>query len=237
MSHTPQIIHAPRVRQCIAAEWGFEPAAVDALLTAATVRHFRRGVSIYPQGTYRNSVFVVLDGAVSISVLLPNGQRILCAFYQPGALFGFPIVEGERPRWSAADAFTAATVAAVPRREFERVLAGLPRPVVIRFFNKMLERQARFAIRLVHCAALDLRGRLALTLVDLATTFGVAARAGIELRLPITHQNLAEMVGASRERISRSMAVLRADGLITYARQSVTVVHLPGLQLAATPAA
>jgi len=237
MSHTPKIIHAPRLRQCIAAEWGFEPAVVDALLAAATVRHFRRGVSIYPQGTYRNSVFVVLDGAVSISVLLPNGQRILCAFYQPGALFGFPIVEGERPRWSAADAFTAATVAAVPRREFERVLAGLPRPVVIRFFNKMLERQARFAIRLVHCAALDLRGRLALTLVDLATTFGVAAGGGIELRLPITHQNLAEMVGASRERISRGMAVLRADGLITYGRQSVTVVHLPGLQLAATPAA
>ena len=236
MSHTPQII-APRVRHRIAAEWGFEAAVVDGLLTAATLRHFRRAASIYPQGTYRNSVFIVLDGAVSISVVLPNGQRILCAFYQPGALFGFPMVEGERPRWSAADAFTPATVAAIPRREFERVLTGLSPAVVIRFFNKMLERQARFAMRLVHCAALDLRGRLALTLVDLATTFGVAARGGIQVRLPITHQNLAEMVGASRERISRGMAALRTEGLITYARQSVTVVHLPGLQQAATPTA
>ena len=237
MSHTLQIVGASRLRQRIAAEWGFEPGAVDGLLTAATVRHFRRGASIYPQGTYRNSVFVVLDGAVSISVVLPNGQRILCAFYQPGALFGFPIVEGERPRWSAADAFTAATVAAVPRREFERVLGSLPPPVVVRFFNKMLERQARFAIRLVHCAALDLRGRLALTLVDLATTFGVSARGGIRVSLPITHQNLADMVGASRERISRGMAALREEGFITYARQSVTVIHLPGLQQVATPAA
>lgn len=224
------------MRGRIAAEWGLERATVDAWFAAATVRCFPRGNSIYPQGTHRGNVFLVLDGVVSLSVLLPNGQRILCAFNQPGAMFGFPLVEGERPRWSATDAFTDATVALVPRREFERVIAGLPPAVVIRFFNRVLERQARFAMRLVHCVALDLRGRLALTLLDLATAFGVQQRDGVRVQLPITHENLAEMVGASRERTSKAMAALMAAGIIIYSRQAVTVRDLHRLREAATPA-
>jgi CRP-like cAMP-binding protein len=220
----------------VATEWGLEPAVVDAWLAAATVRRFARGTSVYPQGTHRGSLFIVLEGVVSVSVVLPNGQRILCAFNQPGALFGFPIVEGERPRWSAADAFTAATVALVPRRDVERVLAAVPASVMLRFFNRVLERQARFAMRLVHCVALDLRGRLALTLVDLAATFGVREGGAVRVQLPITHENLAEMVGASRERVSRAMAALMSDGLIKYARQAVTVLDMAGLQEVATPA-
>jgi len=218
----------------MATELGLDRATVDALLAAATVRHYRHGASIYPQGTHRGSIFIVLAGEVSVSVVLPNGQRILCVLYQPGTVFGFPIVEGERPRLSAADAFTAATVAVVPRREFEHILGGLPPATLIRFFNRVLERQARFAMRLVHCAALDLRGRLALTIADLAATFGVREAEGIRIGLPITHENLADMVGASRERISKAMAALMSERLITYRRQCVIVLDAPALQAAAT---
>jgi len=239
MSHKKELVENPpfeaKLRAGIVAEWGLDRGAVDGLFAAATLRRFPRGASIYPQGTHRGSVFIVVTGHVSLSVLLPNGQRILCALYPPGGIFGFPIVEGERPRWSAADAFTPSAVALVPRREFERVVTELPPAVVIRFFNKILERQARFAMRLVHCVALDLRGRLALTLADLAANFGEQMAGGLRVALPITHENLAEMVGASRERTSKAMAALMADGLIAYARQAVTVRDLAGLQDIATP--
>ena len=116
MSHTVEPTSYAKARMRVAAELGLDRATVDVLLAAATVRHFARGASIYPQGTHRGSIFIVLAGEVSVSVVLPNGQRILCVLYQPGTMFGFPIVEGERPRLSAADAFTAASVAVVPRR-------------------------------------------------------------------------------------------------------------------------
>jgi CRP/FNR family cyclic AMP-dependent transcriptional regulator len=235
MSHMPETASYARARARVAIDLGLERVTVDALLAAATVRHFARGASIHPQGTHRGSIFIVLTGEVSVSVVLPNGRRILCVLYQPGTMFGFPIVEGERPRLSAADAFSATTIAVVPRREFERVLAGLSAPTLIRFFNRVLERQARFALRLVHCAALDLRGRLALTLADLAATFGVPQSDGARISVPVTHENLAEMVGASRERISKAMAQLMAEGLISYRRQAVFVRDAAGLQAAATP--
>ncbi len=235
MSHPLGTAADPRVRARIAAESGLDRATVEALLRPASIRYFARGTSIYPQGTHRGSVFVVLSGAVSVSIGLPHGEQILCAFYQPGAMFGFPIVEAERPRLSAANAFTTATLAVVPRREFERVIGGLAPPAVIRFFNRVLERQARFAMRLVHCVALDLRGRLALTLLDLAHSFGVPENGGVRVNLPITHENLAEMVGASRERVSKRMSALMADGLISYGRQAVSLLDPAGLQRAATP--
>jgi len=225
----------PKVRARIATESGLDRTTVEALLRAATIRYFARGTSIYPQGTHRGSVFVVLSGAVSVSIGMPHGEQILCAFYPPGAMFGFPIVEAERPRLSAANAFTTATLAVVPRREFERIIGGLPPATVIRFFNRVLERQARFAMRLVHCVALDLRGRLALTLLDLAYTFGVSEDGGVRVNLPITHENLAEMVGASRERVSKGMSSLMAEKLISYGRQAVTVINVPRLEQVATP--
>jgi CRP-like cAMP-binding protein len=234
MSHKLDVAAHGKIRSRIAAEFGLERGSVEALLAAATTREFPRGASIYPQGTHRGSIFIVLAGEVSVSVILPSGQRILCVLYQPGAMFGFPIVEWERPRLSAADAFTPATVAVVPRREFERVLCALAPAAVLRFFNRVLERQARFALRLVHCAALDLRGRLALTLGDLASTFGVETATGVRIAVPITHENLAEMVGASRERVSRAMGALMSAGLITYSRQAVTVLDRAALQAAGT---
>jgi CRP-like cAMP-binding protein len=238
MSHKPEFAAATaraKVRARLAEELGLDRATVDALFAAAAIRHFPRGASIYPQGTHRGNGFIVLAGRVSVSVVQPNGQRILCAFYPPGSMFGFPMVEGERPRLSAAEAFTPTTVAIVPRREFERVLASLPPALLIRFFNRVLERQARFAMRLVHCAALDLRQRLALTLADLSATFGVLDRDGVRLDLPLTHENLAEMVGASRERVTKTLAALMADGLIRYARQTITVLNPTRLHDIAMP--
>jgi CRP/FNR family transcriptional regulator, cyclic AMP receptor protein len=237
MSHSQETSSYAKARARVATELALERATVDALLAAATVRRFTRGASIYPQGTHRGSIFIVLAGEVSVSIMLPNGQRILCVLYHPGTMFGFPLVEGERPRLSAADAFTAATLAVVPRREFERLLGDLSPATLIRFFNRVLERQARFAMRLVHCAALDLRGRLALTLADLANTFGAPDVQGVRVSVPITHENLAEMVGASRERVSKAMRQLMADGLISYRRQAVVVVDAAALQAAATPGA
>jgi len=233
MSHPLGTAADPKVRARIVAESGLDRATVEALLRAATIRYFARGTSIYPQGTHRGSVFVVLSGAVSVSIALRQGEQILCAFYQPGAMFGFPIVESERPRLSAANAFITATLAVVPRREFERIVGALPPANVIRFFNRVLERQARFAMRLVHCIALDLRGRLALTILDLVAGFGMPGPDGVRVQLPITHTNLAEMVGASRERVSKALAALMRDGVITYARQAITVRDVEGLEAAA----
>ncbi len=235
MSHKQELIPNPKIRQRLSTEWGLAPETIDALLRAANIRSFARGGAIVPQGTSRSTLFIVLAGEVSLSVILPNGQRILCALHHPGAIFGFPIVETERPRWSAAEAFTDAIVAQVGRRDFERIASEISSTTLIRFFNRVVERQAKFGMRLLHCVALDLRGRLAMTLIDLGDTFGVRNATGLLIELPLTHENLAEMVGASRERVSKAMATLMREGLLEYGRGSIVLIDLKGLRNAATP--
>ena len=237
MSQSAPIVPSPHLRAVWSAEWGLPAHAMDDLLHRGITRTYSRGSSILPQGAVRNTVFFLLHGEVSISVFLPDGRRILCGLYQPGTIFGFPLVDTERPRWSAADAFTEATLSLVARRDFEEILSRLPAATVMGFFNRILMRQARFAMRLLHCLVLDLPGRLALTLLDLAHTFVEAGDRGTEIRLPITHELLAEMVGASRERVSKAMAEFAAQGWISYRRGQIVLKEPQRLEHAAQPRA
>lgn len=235
MSQSPSTLPPAQLRTTWSTEWGLPVQAIDDFLHQGVVRTYLQGSSILPQGAVRNTVFLLLEGEVSISVFLPDGRRILCGLYRPGTFFGFPLVESERPRWSAADAFTEAKLSLVARRDFEAILSRLPASTVMGFFNRVLMRQARFAMRLLHCLVLDLSGRLALTLLDLGHTFGQSTERGMEIRLPLTHELLAEMVGASRERVSKAMAEFALQGWISYRRRQIVLMDLDSLAGAAQP--
>ncbi|GIW45677.1 MAG: cyclic nucleotide-binding protein [Candidatus Binatia bacterium] len=235
MSHTAVTTIDPALWARWTADFALPSAAIERFLEGATFRTYPPRSCILPQGSSRSTVFFLLHGEVSVSVYLPDGRRVLCALYQPGTIFGFPLVERERPRWSSADAFTEATLALLPRTHFERVVHTLPSSVVAEFFNRLLMRQARFAMRLLHCMVLDLPGRLALALTELADAFGHPSPEGVRIGLPLTHEHLAEMVGASRERVSKAMAELSQRGLIRYGRQSITLRNVEELRRATKP--
>ncbi len=235
MSQTLLDAVSPAVRESWTNTWALPPSAIERLLAGAVLRAYPPCSSILPQGSSRNTVFFLLEGEVSVSVYLPDGRRVLCALYQPGTIFGFPLFGPNRPRWSSADAFTKATLALVPRAHFERVIQTLPSAVVAEFFNRLLIRQARFAMRLLHCMVLDLPGRLALVLLELGDAFGRYTPHGQWIALPLTHEHLAEMVGASRERVSKAMAEFAHLGWIRYRRRSITILKPEALQRAAKP--
>lgn len=235
MSQTVLTAISPAVRESWTHNWALPPSAIERLFEAASLRVYPAQSCILPQGSSRSTFFFLLNGEVSVSVYLPDGRRVLCALYQPGTIFGFPLVGQERPRWSSADAFTEATLALVSRQHFERVIHTLPSAVVADFFNRLLMRQARFAMRLLHCMVLDLPGRLALALIELGDAFGQSAAEGLCITLPLTHEHLAEMVGASRERVSKAMAEFAHRGWIRYGRRSITLCNLEALQRAAKP--
>lgn len=235
MSHSWNSVVDAHLRAVWTHDWALPSHAIDQLLAAATLRTYAPHSSILPQGSARSTVFFLLRGEVSVSVYLPDGRRVLCALYQPGTIFGFPFVEKERPRWSSADAFTAATLALVSRAEFERVIHQLPASTVAAFFNRLLMRQARFAMRLLHCMVLDLPGRLALALMELSEAFGQVTSEGIRIALPLTHEHLAEMVGASRERVSKVMAEFAHRGALAYTRRCITLCDTEALKRIATP--
>jgi len=235
MSHSLPVTIDADLRTRWTRDWALPPSAIDRLLEAAVYRTYPPRTAILPQGSSRSTVFFLLQGEVSVSVYLPDGRRVLCALYQPGTIFGFPLVDKERPRWSSADAFTEATLALIPRAAFERVVHALPSATVAEFFNRLLMRQARFAMRLLHCMVLDLPGRLALAFIELAEAFGRHTPEGLQLTLPLTHEHLAEMVGASRERVSKAMGEFAHQGWIRYGRRSITLCDLDAIRQAASP--
>jgi CRP-like cAMP-binding protein len=76
----------------------------------------------------------------------------------------------------------------------------------------------------------DTLNRVARRLVELVDRFGQPAESGIRITLPLTQEELASWVGASREAVSKALRTLRADGYVRTQRRTITVIDIEGLR-------
>jgi CRP/FNR family cyclic AMP-dependent transcriptional regulator len=174
-----------------------EEALARVALKASTVRLEDNAV-LFNEGEEANELFVVLSGRVAIAKRSPDGRESLVALMEPGDLFGEMPLFDEEPRSGTARALEPSEVVRVPfdavRAELEAE-PGLLWDVVHLFATRL--RAADDA--LADAMLLDVTGRTAKRLLELA---GDAE----EFTLPITQEELASLVGASRERVNKAIA-------------------------------
>jgi CRP/FNR family cyclic AMP-dependent transcriptional regulator len=174
-----------------------DEALARVALRASTVRLEDNAV-LFNEGEEANELFVVLSGRVAIAKRSPDGRESLVALMEPGDLFGEMPLFDEEPRSGTARALEPSEVVRVPfdavRAELEAE-PGLLWDVVHLFATRL--RAADDA--LADAMLLDVTGRTAKRLLELA---GDAE----EFTLPITQEELASLVGASRERVNKAIA-------------------------------
>jgi CRP/FNR family cyclic AMP-dependent transcriptional regulator len=182
-----------------------EEALARVALKASTVRLEDNAV-LFNEGEEANELFVVLSGRVAIAKRSPDGRESLVALMEPGDLFGEMPLFDEEPRSGTARALEPSEVVRVPfdavRAELEAE-PGLLWDVVHLFATRL--RAADDA--LADAMLLDVTGRTAKRLLELA---GDAE----EFTLPITQEELASLVGASRERVNKAIAAFVRLGWI-----------------------
>lgn len=187
------------------------------------VREYRRGQVLFSPGETGEVVFAIKSGRVNLSRTMPDGRKIVVATLEAGTVLGATAVVGKGVYGTVAETLEPCVLYLLARRDLERMLVRYP-PVAMR----MLEYYARL-LR-------DTQARLA----DMAFK-GVSARiAGMLLRfgaeegqpMRFSHQDIADMVGASRESVSRSLEEMRAVGLIDFGRMSIVVTDRAALDTA-----
>jgi CRP/FNR family transcriptional regulator, cyclic AMP receptor protein len=173
-----------------------EEALARVALKASTVR-LERNDTLFNEGEEANDLFVVLSGRIAIAKGSPDGRESLVALLEPGALFGEMPLFDEEPRSASARALEHSELVKVPfdvvRSELE-ACPGVMWEVVSLFATRL--RAANDA--LADTMLLDVTGRTAKRLLELS---GDAD----EFVLPITQEELASLVGASRERINKAI--------------------------------
>jgi len=192
-----------------------EEALARVAVRASTV-HLDRNDTLFNEGDQAEDLYVVLTGRVAIAKRSPDGRESLVALMKPGDLFGEMPLFDDEPRSASVRALESSEVARVPfdvvRAELE-ARPGLLWEVVVMFAARL--RAAGDA--LADAMLLDVVGRTAKRLLELS---GDAD----EFVLPITQEELAGLVGASRERVNKSISAFIRLGWIDQAERHYRIL-------------
>ncbi len=190
-----------------------EAADREALATAAKRRRFRRGEVIFHKDDPGESLFIIDEGSVRIYLPSPQGADLTLAVLGPGDFFGDLALLDGRPRSASAAAFPETETVALNRADFTSVIRSRPEAAMA-VLAAVAERLRETNEMAGDLAFLDVGGRLAKKLLELAAARGVQRPEGILLELSLTQEELANMVGVTRESVNRQLALFRRLGVI-----------------------
>ncbi|MCY7412524.1 MAG: Crp/Fnr family transcriptional regulator [Salinibacterium sp.] len=202
-----------------------EIAAFD---RTAQERTFRTGEIVFSQSQPVTALFMLKSGRVRIFRVTEDGKALTMAILEPGAVFGEMMLIGQRMYDNYAEAIEETQICQLSVQDVERYMLSDPR-IAIRISRHLGEQVARLEERLTDLALRPLIARASSTLVRLAATQRASLLGHVTIRL--THDQLAGLLGATRESTSKTMAELASRGLIRQARGRIVLIDLDGLAI------
>jgi len=177
---------------------GMPTEAVAAVAATSATRRLRRHDVVFEEGDAANELFVVQEGRIAIANKSVDGRESVVALMEPGDVFGeFPLFDG-LGRSAEARALEDSTIVAVAYQDVRRMFDDDP-TLLWRVVELLATRLRATDEALADSVFLDVPGRTAKRLLELAG-------AGDEFQLPVTQEELAGMVGASRERVNKAIS-------------------------------
>jgi CRP/FNR family transcriptional regulator, cyclic AMP receptor protein len=171
---------------------------LDQLTESAEVRDLRRGDTLFAEGEDSNHLYVVVEGRLAIAKRSADNRESVIALMERGDLFGEMAMFDGRGRSAEARALEPSEVIVIPFAAVRDVFES--RPELLWSVTELLTSRLRHLDEaLADTMFLDVTGRTAKRLLDLAG-------GADEFSLPITQEELAGMVGASRERVNKAIA-------------------------------
>jgi CRP/FNR family transcriptional regulator, cyclic AMP receptor protein len=191
-------------------------------------RHFRRNEVIFHQGDPGDALHVIQQGAVKILLPSAEGDEAIIATLQPGDFFGELALLDGRPRSATATTVEPTETLSLPRDVFHELLDKHPelRDALFAALATLLRRITKHVEELHF---LDLAGRLAARLSELAKQAAPGATRSIELDWPYTQSDLAAMIGGTRQSVNRLLADLIDDGVVRLEHEKLLIADLDAL--------
>jgi CRP/FNR family cyclic AMP-dependent transcriptional regulator len=177
---------------------GLSPDAIAPIAAASEFRELRRGDILFLEGDEPHDLYIVAHGRIAISNRSPDGRESVVALMEPGDLFGEMPIFDNHGRSAGARALEQSEVVVVPYAPVKQLYKEDP-ALLWRVVDMLTGRLRNMDLALADSVFLDVTGRTAKRLLELA---GETDR----FELPITQEELAGMVGASRERVNKAIA-------------------------------
>ncbi|NRF69245.1 Crp/Fnr family transcriptional regulator [Aquincola sp. S2] len=184
--------------------------ALTALAKRGELRRYRRGTVLIHEGDIGETIFIIVSGRLRAFSVGDKEREITYGVYGPGEYLGEMSLDGGR-RSASVITLEASTCAVVTRRTLEAFIAERP-AFAFELLSKVIRRARSATLSARQMALNDVYGRLKQLLESLAPTAGPDGRRVLLERL--THQEMANRLGCSREMVSRLVKDLERGGFV-----------------------
>ena len=204
-------------------------AALRGFAEITREQKYAKGAMIVSEGDPGDALYLVRSGEVKVMLVGEDGREVILGQLGVSDHFGeLALIDG-RPRSAHVMATVASSLLVLRRADFRRQVEQQPQ-VGWSLLMELSRRLRQADGTIGSLVLLDVPGRVAKVLLENATP-GTPAT----LIKPLTHQTIAQMIGASRETVSRAMAEFQERGLISVARRQVTITDRPALEMRSRP--
>ena len=207
------LLNVTTLRRLKAIPWASD-RQLEQLLTHMSLQRVERRTALFDEGTSSNALYLLVSGVVKLSLRSLEGEDVLVSLICPGEFFGITALMPGMQRAFRSEAFSDCWVGMVQADTFVTTLLGVSFLDFSALMGTTVNRWFSLLYRYAHFQGLGLRQRLAMALLELAQKFGVQDDRGTILILQLTHEDLADLIGASRQKVTEHMKELERQQLI-----------------------
>lgn len=208
---------------------GLDAEAAASLEKSMAPVSLSRGDILFHEGDGGKELFIVINGKIKLGRTSPDGRENLLAVLGPGQMFGELSFFDPGPRSATATAVTDATLRSLDHDALNPILKQ-HNEVAGALLNQLAGRLRRTNEVVGDLVFSDVPGRVAKALLDLAGRFGTRGDEGIQVNHDLTQEELAQLVGASRETVNKALADFASRGWMRLEPRSVTILDIERLQ-------
>lgn len=217
MENVPEILSRAGIFQ------GVDQDAVENLIEDMESVRFPRGTTIFEEGEPGNRLYIITSGKVKLARNAPDGRENLLTVMGPSDMFGELSIFDPGPRTSSAVCVTEVTAATMSSDLLKKWVDRYP-SISQQLLRVLARRLRRTNANLADLIFTDVPGRVAKTLLQLAHRFGTQEGSAMRVNHDLTQEEIAQLVGASRETVNKALATFAHRGWIRLEGKSVLIV-------------
>ena len=203
---------------------GLSNNELTALSDVATLRVFPKDRVVIMAAEEGDSLFVIHQGQVKVSIVSEDGREVILSLLGPGSVFGELSLLDGKPRSANVVATEDTDLLMLRRSDFIQLIYKTPQ-IATALLAELASRLRKTDRQIEGLALLDVTSRISETLLQLAPEQGTETADGVGIESRPTHQELANMSGTTRETVSRVIKRLEGQGYINCSGRRITILR------------
>lgn len=208
---------------------GLNKEAMDKVMAIAHDRTVPKKEVVLTPDSYGDTMFILKKGRVRIFKLSAEGKMITLAILKDRDIFGaMSLIKGGASK-AYAETLDDSYICAIRQEDFSKLIKEMPE-IALGLVEKINQKLKEAEDRIEDLVFRDVPGRIASILLKLAEQFGKDKSEGTQISFKITHQELADMVGASRETVTIILNEFKDDRIISINERYITITDEKALR-------